>query len=56
MKKSEKKAVKPQVQSELFILEKKDSKKTYVRYEYKCTKPILMRGGVQMLFVEYDND
>ena len=49
------KAVKPQ-ESELFILQKKDSKETYVRYEYKCTKPILMRGDVQMLFVEYDNE
>lgn len=55
MKKSEKKAVKSNVQSELTVIQKKNGK-VYVKYEYKCTKPIMMRFGVQVLDNTWDNE
>lgn len=54
MKKSEKKAM-PKVQSELTVIQKKNGK-VYVQYEYKCTKPIMMRFGVQVLDNTWDNE
>lgn len=54
MKTNKEKAVKPQ-ESELFILQKKNGK-VYVQYEYKCTKPIMMRFGVQVLDNTWDNE